>query len=43
MHTLVDRKSSAILNYSVTTASEYDSQTDLSIPRQYIEIKGTMN
>ncbi|MEM4056446.1 MAG: transposase [Thermoplasmatales archaeon] len=33
LHMLVAVKSSVILNYSVTTASEHDSQTDLSIPR----------
>ncbi|MEM3265477.1 MAG: transposase, partial [Thermoplasmata archaeon] len=31
LHTLVAGKSSVILNYSVTTASDHDSQTDLSI------------
>ena len=33
LHMLVAVKSSVILNYSVKTASEHDSQTDLSIPR----------
>ncbi|MEM3814469.1 MAG: transposase [Thermoproteus sp.] len=33
LHTLVDGKSSAILNYSVIAARDHDSQTDLSIPR----------
>ncbi|MEM3265555.1 MAG: transposase [Thermoplasmata archaeon] len=32
LHTLVAGKSSVILNYLVTTASDHDSQTDLSIP-----------
>ncbi|MEM3313545.1 MAG: transposase [Thermoplasmatales archaeon] len=32
LHTLVAGKSSVILNYLVTAASDHDSQTDLSIP-----------
>ncbi|MEM3828702.1 MAG: hypothetical protein QXP36_05770 [Conexivisphaerales archaeon] len=37
---LVAGKSSAILNYSVTTASDYDSKTDLSIPQIVYRDKG---
>ncbi|MEM4115315.1 MAG: transposase [Saccharolobus sp.] len=40
LHTLVAGKSSVILNHSVTTASDHDSQTDLSIPRTVYRDKG---
>ncbi|MEM3845613.1 MAG: transposase [Candidatus Parvarchaeota archaeon] len=40
MHTLIAGKYSVILNYSVTTASDHDSQIDLSIPQIVYRDKG---
>ncbi|MEM3313824.1 MAG: hypothetical protein QXT48_05605 [Thermoplasmatales archaeon] len=40
MHTQVAGKSSVILNHSVTTATDHDSQTDLSITQTVYRDKG---